>query len=144
MHEYAAICHNYGYDALELGVGRPYLRKHPDGRCIFQFKQNSGWLCALQSMKPYVCKMWPFIVSRKPKYGREDDARWEYSDGEVYVYADPRCPRMIFGKPSRLTEQMLTEFSDIAFRRQDTQLHTTCNSLNRSNHLMVLFSSNGK
>jgi len=63
MHEYAMITQKYGHDVLALGVGRAYLRRRTDGRCIFQYCESGSWLCGLQAEKPYACKMWPFVVS---------------------------------------------------------------------------------
>jgi len=57
MHEYARISHSYGHDVLTLGLGRAYLRKRRDGRCMFQYYDGGSWLCGLQTEKPYVCKM---------------------------------------------------------------------------------------
>ena len=129
MHEYARISQNYGHDVLALGVGRAYLRR-ADGRCIFQFKRGDRRLCALQAQKPHACKMWPFVVSSNPVHGRDDAARWESPRGRAYVYVDPRCSRIRFGKPTGyLVGKVLPEVVEIAFGERQSQLHTTHNSL---------------
>ncbi|WP_455283575.1 YkgJ family cysteine cluster protein [[Eubacterium] cellulosolvens] len=126
MHEYARISQNYGHDVFALGLGRAYLRRRPDGRCVFQFKRGDRWLCALQAEKPHACKMWPFIVCSNPVHGRDDAARWDGRGGRAYVYVDPRCSRIWLGKPTgQLVDKALPEFVDIAYGRRGTQLYTT-------------------
>jgi len=126
MHEYAVILQRYGCGVVGLGLGRAYLRKRHDSRCIFQLRLGDRWLCGLQAKKPRVCKMWPFVVSKDPEYGRDEAARWEGSYGRAYVYVDPRCPRAVFGKPTRyLVEKVLPELVDLAFGRRESQLYTT-------------------
>jgi Fe-S-cluster containining protein len=126
MHEYARISHSYGHDAVILGVGRAFLRKRCDGRCIFQYRDSGGWLCGLQAEKPYACKMWPFIVCKKPLHGRQQAACWDAPYGRIYVYADPRCPRITFGEPTQyLISRVLPEFAEIAIGNTKNQLYTT-------------------
>jgi len=126
MHEYAMITQKYGHDVLALGVGRAYLRRRTDGRCIFQYCDSDGWLCGLQAEKPYACKMWPFIVCKKPLHGGQQAAGWDAPYGRIYVYADPRCPRITFGEPTDyLINTVLPEFVDIAVGKRKSQLYTT-------------------
>jgi len=130
MHEYAMITQNYGHDVPALGVGRAYVRRRTDGRCVFQFKRYGRWLCGLQAQKPRACRMWPFIVSSNPVHGRGDAARWEGRHGRAHVYVDPRCSRIRFGKPTGyLVDKVLPEVMRMAYGQRETQLHTTCNPL---------------
>jgi len=71
--------------------------------------------------------MWPFTVSRNPIYGGSQEARWEGPYGRTYVYADPRCLMMTFGRPSNyLLNKVLPEFVEIAFGKKMLQEHSTC------------------
>jgi len=126
MHEYARISHRYGHDVVILGLGRAYLRKRRDGRCIFQYCESGCRLCGLQAEKPYACKMWPFIVCKKPLHGRQQAASWNGPYGRIYVYVDPRCPRITFGEPTQyLINKVLREFVEIAIGKTKNQLYTT-------------------
>jgi len=113
------ISQSYGHGVVELGVERAFFRKRPDARCVFQFNHDETWLSGLQARKLRVCKMWPFVVLRDPVCGRDGAARWDGPYGRVYVYVDPRCPRIILGKRSRhFSEKVLPEFVDIEFGRK--------------------------
>jgi Fe-S-cluster containining protein len=126
MHEYARISHSYGHDVLTLGLGRAYLRRRGDGCCIFQYCEDSRWLCGLQADKPYVCKMWPFTVCKEPLHGRQQAASWDGPYGRVYVYVDLRCPRLTLGEPTQyLIDKVLPESVDIAMGKRTAQLYTT-------------------
>jgi hypothetical protein len=107
MHECAITSQSYGHGVVELGVVRAFFRKRPDA-------VYSNSIIAKRGLKPRVCKMWPFIVLRDQVYGR------------VYVYIDPRCPRIILGKRSpHFSEKVLPEFVDIEFGRKGSRLHST-------------------
>jgi len=130
MHEYAKISQAYGHHAFTLGLGKVYLRKQGDERCVFQFRLGGRWLCSLQAEKPYVCRMWPFMVSRSPVHGRSQAARWDSPYGRVYIYVDPRCPMIAFGSPSRhFLNKVLPEFVEMAFSQRIRQEHSTCTHL---------------
>ncbi len=130
LHEYAKINQIYGRQAFALGLGKAYLRKRADERCIFQFRLGGRWLCGLQAEKPYVCRMWPFTVSRNPIYGRSQEARWNTVYGRTYIYVDPRCLTITFGRPSSyLLNKVLPEFVEMAFGRKTLQEHSTCTPL---------------
>jgi len=46
-HEYAKISQTCGHRAFALGLGKAYLRKRDDERCVFQFELYGRWLCGL-------------------------------------------------------------------------------------------------
>ena len=130
LHEYAKISHSYGHHAFTLSLGRAYLRKRADDRCLFQFRIGGRWLCGLQAEKPYICRMWPFTVSRNPIHGRSQAARWDSPHGRTYIYVDPRCPTITFGKPSNhLLSKVLPEFVEMAFGKRIHQENSTCTSI---------------
>jgi hypothetical protein len=70
--------------------------------------------------------MWPFIVTDYPRYGREDQARYKGSDWTGYVYIDPRCPRLRFGKPTQtFASEIVKEFVQIALGKRHDQNYST-------------------
>ncbi|MBO8182353.1 MAG: YkgJ family cysteine cluster protein [Archaeoglobus sp.] len=81
-----------------------YLRKI-GGRCPFQM----GRLCGIQESKPFVCKLFPFIIRQKG----DDSALFCYNDEEYYVYVDTYCRNIVFGKPSLKFKEMVREALDI-------------------------------
>jgi len=124
--EYSRIAQAYGYDVFELGLGVAHLRKQAQERCIFQFREGSRWLCGLRAEKPHVCRMWPFIVSRTPRYERLESTLWQDQKGKLYVYIDPRCPNTILGRPTdHFLENVIPEFVEIALGKRRFQEHST-------------------
>jgi len=82
---------------------KPYLRRI-GGRCIFQ---NEYGLCSLQELglKPFSCKVWPFLVFEKPKYGGCKEAEFYYEGEKYYVYLNryaAMCPGIGMGRPEEL------------------------------------------
>ena len=139
LHEYAKISRLYGQSVISLRLGKAYLRKKSDGRCIFQFRKGERWLCGLQAEKPYACRMWPFSILRRPSHGGAEAALWEGTYERTYVYVDPRCPKTDFGAPTRnLLEKVLPEFVDVRFGEGKPQQHTTCALPTRTYQKLVL------
>ncbi len=86
-------------EAVVAGV-KPSLRKI-GGRCIFQ---NEYGLCNLQELglKPFSCKVWPFLVYKKPKSVNPKEAEFYYNDEIYYVYFNQYafiCPGINMGRP---------------------------------------------
>lgn len=82
---------------------KPYLRKI-GGRCIFQNEQG---LCDLQELglKPFSCKIWPFLVYEKPKSDNRDESEFYHKDEKYYVYLNEYasiCPGINNGIPEEL------------------------------------------
>ena len=104
IYEYAKI-RAIAPAAIELGRYGGISLKKIGARCLFL---NEHRLCDLQplGLKPSTCKLWPFVVSREPKSGMCDDARFSYRDEEYYVYlnryAGPRCPGLGRVRPEEL------------------------------------------
>ena len=77
----------FGDDAVAKVNGKFVLRKIGN-RCIFQ----NGSLCAIQELKPRNCKLWPFIVMKKPLNKRTAKlAEYEFQNEVFYVYVDTFC-----------------------------------------------------
>ena len=125
-YEYAKLCRIYGFEAFEFREGKIWLRKRSDKRCVFTFPRDGKWLCGLQGDKPHVCRMWPFTVTDRSIYGREDRARFKGSGWTGYVYVDPRCRRITYGKPAaHFVTNVVEEFVQMAMRRIDEQNYST-------------------
>lgn len=82
---------------------KPYLRRIK-GRCVFL---NEYGLCTLQELglKPFSCKVWPFLVYDRPKYGNREEAEFYYVGEKYYVYLNKyavTCPGINAGKPEEL------------------------------------------
>ena len=111
------------------------MKKRVDKKCVFLISHNGLGLCALQGEKPYLCQMWPFRVLNSPTYGREDRARYEGKDWAVYIYADPRCPAIVYGEctPS-FRNDVLKEFVQLAIGKSISQNYSTARvSVSRQN-----------
>ncbi len=125
--EWVKIIQTYGIGVTRPGIDRLYLGKRPDGSCIFLYKSFDRWLCALQDIKPKACKLWPFKIYSQPRYGRPEQASYEYMDREFFVYLDPHCKGLKFGRnPSnQLASKTIPEFMEIAWGLRDRQQYST-------------------
>ena len=124
--EWLRLVDIYGPDVAEVGHGKFYLRRRPDGSCIFLRKVGDKWLCGLQDMKPKACKLWPFKVLSWPKYGRAAEAYVNYMGYPLYVYVDPFCPGLKWGSPTpAFVSTVLREAIEIALGIRTEQEHTT-------------------
>ncbi|MBS7644317.1 MAG: YkgJ family cysteine cluster protein [Candidatus Bathyarchaeia archaeon] len=125
--EYARVLGRYGLTALKFELGRVCLNKRFDGRCVFQYRDGFRWLCGLQQEKPISCKLWPFAVFTKPRYGRSRDSAYRYLDVEYYLYVHPSCRGLTYGSPSvHLAEMVLPEVIEIWLGKRTSQSYTTC------------------
>ena len=101
-------------DAIALDkLGNPYIKRW-NGKCVFQ---NVYGLCDLQflKMKPFTCKVWPFVVTTSPKSGDRQRARFYHKGEEYYVYLNPYarvCPGINRGRPGEL-ELTISEVIEI-------------------------------
>ena len=113
--EWLNLVSRYGMGVTKAGVDRLYLGKKSDGTCMFLYGYQGGWLCGLQPTKPMACKLWPFKISNKPRFGRPREAEFNYHGRRFYVYVDPYCPEIRLGNPSdRLARQVIPEVIEIA------------------------------
>jgi len=82
-------------------------------------------------MKPMACKLWPFKILNKPKYGRAKEALFNYNGREFFVYIDPLCPEIRWGKPTLETVyKVIPEFIEIALGLREKQVYSTSTILN--------------
>lgn len=125
--EWLKIIQTYGIGVTRPGTNRFYLGKRGDGSCVFLYKFFDRWFCALQHMKPRVCKLWPFKVYSQPRYGRPNQASYEYMDREFFIYVDPRCAGLRFGRnpSSQLVSKIMPEVVEIALGLREKQFYST-------------------
>jgi Fe-S-cluster containining protein len=124
--EWINIVKSYGIDYTQPGISRLYLRHKTDGSCVFLQNCYGNWLCSLQQTKPVACKLWPFKISDKPKWGRPSEAVYNHSNMKLYVYVDPACPGLRWGTPHpEFASTILPEFIDLALGQRRKQQYST-------------------
>jgi Fe-S-cluster containining protein len=128
--EWINIVKSYGIDYTQPGISRLYLRHKTDGSCVFLQNCYGNWLCSLQQTKPVACKLWPFKISDKPKWGRPSEAVYNHSNMKLYVYVDPACPGLRWGTPHpEFASTILPEFIDLALGQRRKQQYSTARML---------------
>jgi hypothetical protein len=124
--EWLTIIKNFGVEYTTAGISKFYLRRRADGSCVFLYKTPNGSLCGLQNVKPQACKLWPFKVLDKPKYGNPDHAVYYYRGRKLFVYVDPACTGLRYGVPTReFVYSVIPEFIEIAFGVRRKQFKST-------------------
>jgi len=124
--EWINIVKTFGVDYTQPSISRFCLRRKTDGTCVFLANYYGSWLCSLQHMKPIACKLWPFKISDKPKWGRPNEAIYRLNDVKLYIYVDPSCVGLRWGNPTpRFTNAVLPEFIDIALGQRQKQFYST-------------------
>ncbi|MFQ6064177.1 MAG: YkgJ family cysteine cluster protein [Candidatus Bathyarchaeia archaeon] len=125
--EWLKIIQTYGIGTTRPGRNQFYLGKKANGSCIFLYRFFDRWLCALQQMKPMACKLWPFKVYSHPKYGRSNQASYEYMGREFFIYVDSGCLGLRFGRnPSnQLISETIPEVIEIALGLREKQFYST-------------------
>ena len=126
--EWLKIVKNYGVDKTVSGLDKLFIKRRSDGSCTFLCRLSNTHLCGLQHMKPKSCKLWPFKVLSKPKYGHANQAVYNYGGDEFFIYADSTCSGLIYGRPrEKFANHILHEFVEIALGRRNDQFRTTAN-----------------
>lgn len=124
--EWLRIVKNYGVETTSSDLSKLYLKKKSDGSCVFLYRLGNIHLCGLQSMKPGACKLWPFKVLGKPKFGYAREALYPFQGNNLYVYADSNCQGLKYGRPTvEFANQTLREFVEIALGICSEQRKTT-------------------
>jgi len=128
FNEWLNIVRHYGVETTVPGLNKIYLRKRSDGSCIFLRRIGNLAICGLQHMKPQACKLWPFKIYTKPRYGQEKQALYEYRTRKFFVYVDPACRGIRWGTPTRhFMSKVVPEFIQIAFGTAQKQKYSTAN-----------------
>ncbi|MGQ9460408.1 MAG: YkgJ family cysteine cluster protein [Candidatus Bathyarchaeaceae archaeon] len=126
FNEWINLIRTYGVGVTQPGIDKIYLGKKGDGTCLFLYKSFDTWLCGLQNMKPKACKLWPFKVLSRPEFGRPNEAVYKYGDKNFFVYVDPSCIGIRWGKPTQeFTYRTLTELIEIATGLREKQYYST-------------------
>jgi hypothetical protein len=124
--EWLSIVKNFGVEYTAPSINKFLLRKRSDGSCIFLYKTSTASFCSLQNAKPQACKLWPFKVLGKPKYGRPNDAVYYYGNRKLFVYVDSACRGVKFGVPNQeFAHSIIPEFIEIAFGMRRKQFKST-------------------
>ncbi|MCS7098682.1 MAG: YkgJ family cysteine cluster protein [Candidatus Methanomethyliaceae archaeon] len=121
-YEVAKISKIFGYKCLEPSLGCYYLKRKPDGSCIFQISN----ICGIQNIKPHACKLWPFMIYERAKYGYKNEAEYEYKGRTFYVYVNPYCKGITYGRPSLTFEMfVISEFIELSLESREEQVFST-------------------
>ena len=125
--EWMRIVKAYGVNLTEPGINRLFLKHKNDDTCVFLSNFYGRWVCCLQEhLKPLACKLWPFKISDKPRFGGSNQAVYRHYDKQLFVYVDPFCPGLRWGNPNPgFVRETLTEFVDLAVRSRRKQFYST-------------------
>jgi len=144
FNEWLKLVQTYGAGVTNAGLSKFYLGKRADGSCVFLTASTNACLCGLQNMKPLACKLWPFKISDTPRYGEAREAAFDYQGRRLYVYIDPFCPEILYGKPSAtMMHRVIPEFIEIALGLREKQFYSTATPLydlypkTRWNHRLI-------
>ena len=128
--EWMNVVKNYGVGFTSPGISKFYLKHKIDGSCAFLCDYHGKGICSLQHMKPLACKLWPFKILSRPKYGRARQAIYDYAGRNLFIYADPSCPGLDWGSPTRsFLKTALTEFIELALGLREKQFDSTSRML---------------
>jgi len=124
--EWVNIVRSYGVGTTEPGINKFHLKRQNDGSCVFLCKFFDRWFCSLQNRKPIACKLWPFKILDKSKFGSPNEALYNYGDQELFVYVDPWCKGIQWGNPTQeFTRKTLAELVEIALGMRRKQYYST-------------------
>lgn len=124
--EWVKIIREYGVGVTSPSINRFYLKKKSDGTCVFLSNFYGKGFCGLQNMKPLSCKLWPFKISDKPKYGRPNEAFYDYRGRKLFIYVDPSCVGIRWGNPTRdFMNTTLSEFIELSLGLREKQFYST-------------------
>jgi len=124
--EWIKIVRRFGVEFTSCDLTRLYLKRKTDGSCVFLYRLGSQWLCGLQNMKPRACKLWPFKIYSKPKFGHSREALYEYGWRKLFIYVDSNCAGIRWGVPTQhFVQNVLPEFVKIALGNRVGQLFST-------------------
>ena len=124
--EWITIVQNYGAETTVPTVSKFLLGKNRDGTCRFLTNVAGNYFCGLQYMKPLACKIWPFKVHDKPKFGNPKEALYKYRERDFFIYVDPACTGLNWGRPcADFKFRTLPAFVDVAVGLRNNQIFST-------------------
>ena len=124
--EWLRLTRTFGSETTVAALDSFYIKRASDGSCAFLCSHSHNYSCALQSMKPAACKLWPFKVLAEPKYGEPNQAAFDYMGNRFYVYADTMCSGLRYGTPTwEFRGKTVREFTELALGLRQVQCKTT-------------------
>jgi Fe-S-cluster containining protein len=124
--EWVNIVRSYGVGTTEPGINKFHLKRKNDGSCVFLCKFFDRWFCSLQNRKPIACKLWPFKILDRSRFGSPNEALYNYGDQRLFVYVDPWCKGIQWGNPTQeFTRKTLAELVEIALGMRRKQYYST-------------------
>lgn len=124
--EWLNIVKTFGVEYTASSLSNFSLRRRADGSCTFLHQAPTASICSLQYAKPQACRLWPFKVLDKPKYGRPNDAVYYYGGRRLYVYVDSVCSGIRYGVPAQdFDYSVIPEFIEIALGVRRRQFKST-------------------
>lgn len=88
------------------------------------------WICTLQGTKPTACRLFPFRMHNKPIYKGGENAKVQIGEKVAYLYMDPDCKGITFGKPiPRFAKEIVPEIVRIGMGLPVKQKFTTSKSI---------------
>ncbi len=124
--EWLSIVKNFGVEYTAPDISNFFLKRRPDGSCIFLAKNPTTCFCSLQYTKPQACRLWPFKILDKSRYGKSNEAVYRYSDQKLFVYIDSACNGLRYGVPTQeFIYTVVPEFIEIAMGVRFTQFKST-------------------
>lgn len=124
--EWLSIVKNFGIEYTAPSLDKIFLRRRSDGSCSFLLETPKASFCGLQHAKPKACKLWPFKVLDRSKFGNHNKAAYHYRDRKLFIYVDPACTGLRLGEPTReFVYSVIPEFIEIALNSCRRQFKTT-------------------
>ena len=126
FHEWLKIVKTYGVEQTAPGLDKLFIKRREDGSCAFLNGFPNRYACGIQYMKPKACQIWPFKVLQRPEYGYPAEAAYWHQGTSLFIYADPMCNGIRYGKPTyEFTNYTLKEFAEIMVGVRRSQYRTT-------------------
>ena len=126
FNEWLHIIKNYGVENTVSGLNKLFVNRRADGSCFFLHQFPRMFLCGLQHMKPKACKLWPFKITNRPKFGYANQALYPYFTQKLFIYADSECNGLVYGEPTvEFATFTLRELIEILLGLRYTQFKTT-------------------
>ncbi len=92
--------------------------------CVFHDPETGK--CRIHEVKPLICRMYPFMVSRKP-LGVKGEEPFHYNGQTLWLYYDEGCPGInAEGPETTITPEEVAKLG-VEFERELSTLNSTLN-----------------
>lgn len=126
FHEWLKIVKTYGVEQTASSIDKLFIKRKEDGSCAFLSDFSNMSSCGIQYMKPRACQIWPFKVLQRPEYGYPNEAAYWHLGKGLFIYVDPMCNGVRYGKPTyEFANCTLREFAEIFLGLRRSQHRTT-------------------